>query len=66
MVRTTPESVLDDYARSAGLANYKTILPTEKKTLLKINIFMANLVSRMLTTPWQLEGFIRNAEGRRL
>ncbi len=38
IVRTTPETVLDDYARLMDLVDYATVLPKQNKTLLKINI----------------------------
>ncbi len=59
IVRTSPESVLDDYARLLELAEYQTILPAENKTLLKINISWQTWYPACSTTPWQLEGVIR-------
>jgi hypothetical protein len=38
IVRTSPKTVLDDYARLMDLAEYKRVLPAQNKTLLKINI----------------------------
>jgi uncharacterized protein (DUF362 family) len=59
IVRTTPESVLNDYARLLGLANYQAVLPKEHKTLLKINISWQTWYPACSTTPWQLEGVIK-------
>ncbi len=63
IVRTKPESVLDDYTRLLDLANYPTVLPSEHKTLLKINISWQTWYPACSTTPWQLEGVIRTLQG---
>ena len=59
IVRTTPETVLDDYARLMELANYREVLPQDKTTLLKINISWQTWYPACSTTPWQLEGVTR-------
>ena len=38
VLRTRPETVLDDYKRLMELAGYQEALPKEKDTILKINI----------------------------
>jgi len=62
IVRTTPKTVLDDYARLMELANYQEILPAAHKTLLKINISWQTWYPACSTTPWQLEGVIRKLQ----
>lgn len=62
IVRTTPETVLDDYARLMELANYRTVLPADHKTLLKINISWQTWYPACSTAPWQLEGVIRKLQ----
>ena len=59
IVRTSPETVLDDYARLLDIVDYPTILPRQNKTLLKINISWQTWYPACSTTPWQLEGVIR-------
>jgi len=59
IVRTRPETVLEDYARLLDLAGYQEALPTGKTTLLKINISWQTWYPACSTTPWQLEGVIR-------
>ncbi|MGC9347215.1 MAG: DUF362 domain-containing protein [Anaerolineae bacterium] len=59
IVRTRPETVLDDYARLMDLAGYQEVLPREKTTLLKINISWQTWYPACSTAPWQLEGVIR-------
>ena len=63
IVRTSPETVLDDYARLMELARYREILPKDKTTLLKINISWQTWYPACSTTPWQLEGVIRVLQG---
>ncbi len=62
IVRTSPETVLDDYARLMSLAGYQEILPRDKTTLLKINISWQTWYPACSTTPWQLEGVIRTLQ----
>ncbi len=56
ILRTCPETVLDDYARLMHLARYEDNLPKDKETLLKINISWQIWYPSCSTTPWQLEG----------
>ena len=67
VLKTTPESVLDDYARLMRLAEYRQHLPQDKDTALKINISWHHWYPACSTTPWQLEGVIRTmlADGYR-
>jgi uncharacterized protein (DUF362 family) len=59
VVRTSPDTVLDDYARLMDLVGFREILPQAHKTLLKINISWQTWYPACSTTPWQLEGVIR-------
>ena len=59
VLKTTPESVLDDYARLMRLADYEIHLPKGHPTALKINISWHHFYPACSTTPWQLDGVIR-------
>lgn len=59
VLKTTPETVLDDYKRLLELAEYDKFLPKDKAVLLKINISWHHWYPACSTTPWQLEGVIR-------
>ena len=59
LLRTQPETVLDDYQRLMELADYESALPKDRETLLKINISWQQWYPACSTTPWQLEGVIR-------
>jgi uncharacterized protein (DUF362 family) len=59
VVKTTPETVLEDYARAMELAGYQKVLSPAHETALKINITWHHWYPACNTTPWQLEGVIR-------
>lgn len=59
LLRTRPETVLEDYYRLMHLCNYEANLPKDKETLLKINISWQIWYPACSTTPWQLDGVIR-------
>ncbi len=59
ILRTTPETVLDDYARLMELAHYQDNLPKDQDTLLKINISWQIWYPGCSTAPWQLEGVVK-------
>ena len=58
-VFTTPETVLDDYARLAELAGMEDHLPRDLPTLLKINISWQYYYPACSTPPWQIEGAVK-------
>ena len=62
VLRTRPETVLDDYKRLMELAGYQEALPKDKDTILKINISWQTWYPACSTTPWQLEGVIRTLQ----
>ena len=59
VLKTTPETVLDDYGRLLHLADYQSALPQDRETLLKVNISWQTWYPACSTTPWQVEGVIR-------
>lgn len=59
LIRTKPETVLDDYQRLLHLAQYEASLPKDKETLLKINISWQQWYPACSSAPWQLEGVVR-------
>jgi uncharacterized protein (DUF362 family) len=56
VLKTTPETVIEDYARLMDMADFKTHLPKDKDTILKINISWHYYYPACSTTPWQLDG----------
>ncbi|MDY6973245.1 MAG: DUF362 domain-containing protein [Thermodesulfobacteriota bacterium] len=59
VLKTRPETVLEDYQRLLHLAEYKRFLPKENDTALKINVSWQKYFPACSTAPWQLEGVIR-------
>lgn len=56
VLKTSPESVVPDYARLMKLADFEDHLPKDKDTILKINISWHYYYPACSTTPWQLDG----------
>nr|MDQ2731379.1 DUF362 domain-containing protein [Armatimonadota bacterium] len=59
VLRTTPETVLEDYGRLMRLAEYDKYLDRTRDTALKINISWQNYYPACSSTPWQIEGVIK-------
>jgi len=58
VVKTSPETVLEDYARLYDLVGLEQALPRGNTVGLKINISWQTWYPACSTTPWQLEGSI--------
>jgi uncharacterized protein (DUF362 family) len=56
VVKTTPETVLEDYAKVMELAGLREALPAGPTTALKINISWQTWYPACSSTPWQIEG----------
>ncbi|MGQ9492974.1 MAG: DUF362 domain-containing protein [Anaerolineae bacterium] len=63
ILRTTPQTVLQDYQRLCELAGMKEALDPTAATILKDNISWHLLYPGSNTTPWQLEGTILALHG---
>jgi uncharacterized protein (DUF362 family) len=61
-VRTTPETVLDDYARLMDTLKYEEGLDRNAQTILKNNISWHLFYPSANTTPWQIEGVARKLQ----
>jgi len=59
VLKTTPETVLDDYSRLMRMVDYQAHLPKGHETALKINVSWHHFYPACSTTPWQLEGVVR-------
>jgi uncharacterized protein (DUF362 family) len=59
VLKTSPETVLDDIAKLMKLAGFEKALPKGVQTGLKINISWQTWYPACSSTPWQLEGTIR-------
>jgi uncharacterized protein (DUF362 family) len=59
VVRTRPETVLDDYARVMDLAGYRDTISRDRDTLLKLNLSWTKYFPSCSSQPWQVEGVVR-------
>lgn len=59
VLKTTPETVLDDYRRLMHVAEYEKYIDKTKDTLLKLNLSWTKYFPACSSQPWQVEGVIR-------
>jgi uncharacterized protein (DUF362 family) len=59
VLKTSPQTVLEDFKKSMHLAEYQEYLPKDRDTALKVNITWHYFYPACSTTPWQLEGVIK-------
>ena len=59
IVRTAPETFLEDVHRLMNLASYQDVVAKDADTALKVNISWHHFYPACSTTPWQLDGVIR-------
>ncbi|MPZ14264.1 MAG: DUF362 domain-containing protein [Chloroflexi bacterium] len=59
VVKTRPETVLDDIGRAMRMAGSTHVLSPSRRTGLKINVSWQVYYPACSTTPWQLDGVIR-------
>jgi uncharacterized protein (DUF362 family) len=59
VVRTRPESILEDYARVMRLARYDETIDRAGETLLKLNLSWTKYFPACSSEPWQVEGVVR-------
>lgn len=58
VLKTTPETVLEDYGRAMTMAGYRSVIRPEHDTALKINITWHFWYPACNTPPWELEGVL--------
>ena len=63
VIRTSPETVIEDYGRLMDAADYKASLDPNATTILKNNISWHLLYPSANTTPWQIEGVVKKMQG---
>lgn len=59
VVRTSPETVLEDYGRAMRLAGYREELDPARGTILKLNLSWTLFFPACSSPPWQLDGVLR-------
>ena len=63
VLKTSPETVLEDIEKLMKLAEVESALPKDVKTGLKINVSWQTWYPACSSTPWQLEGVIKTLKG---
>ena len=58
VVRTRPESVIEDYGRVMHLAGYQRTLSRDADTLLKLNLSWTKYFPSCSSQPWQVDGVL--------
>jgi uncharacterized protein (DUF362 family) len=58
VVRTRPETVLEDYARVMELAGYRDTLTPDRDTLIKLNLSWTKYFPACSSQPWQVDGIV--------
>jgi uncharacterized protein (DUF362 family) len=58
VVRTSPATVLTDYARVMELAGYRDTLSRDRDTLIKLNLSWTKYFPACSSQPWQVDGVV--------
>jgi uncharacterized protein (DUF362 family) len=59
VLRTTPQTIFDDYARLMHMAEYQSFLSKDTETMIKLNLSWTKYFPSCSSQPWQLEGLLR-------
>ena len=59
VLKTSPETVLEDYGRLMRLAQYEKFIPKGNETIIKINLSWTKYFPACSSQPWQLEGVVK-------
>lgn len=59
VLKTRPETVIDDYRHLIELVEYKKFLDPQEDLLLKLNLSWTKFFPACSTPPWQLEGVVK-------
>ena len=59
VLKTTPQTVIEDYGRVMELAGYRKFLPKSRETIIKLNLSWSLYFPSCSTEPWQLDGVLK-------
>lgn len=59
VLKTSPQSVLDDYQKLMRLAEYERDISKDNTTMIKLNLSWTKYFPSCSSEPWQLEGVLR-------
>ncbi len=63
VLKTSPQTVLDDYAKLMKLAEWSRFLSRDRDTLVKLNLSWTKYFPACSSQPWQVEGVVRALVG---
>lgn len=63
VVKTSPETVLEDYRKVMALAGFKQALPRSFDTVIKLNLSWSLFFPACSSPPWQLDGVLKTLRG---
>ena len=58
VVRTRPDTVVEDYGRVMDLAGYRDALPQDRDTIIKLNLSWTKCFPACSSQPWQVDGVV--------
>ncbi|MFA9452758.1 MAG: DUF362 domain-containing protein [Candidatus Aminicenantaceae bacterium] len=59
VLKTRPESVVEDYRKLLHLAEYGSFIPQDQETLIKLNLSWTKYFPACSSQPWQVEGLVK-------
>ncbi|MHA1291742.1 MAG: DUF362 domain-containing protein [Promethearchaeota archaeon] len=59
VVKTSPKTVLEDYAKLMHMANYQKYYLKDRKTIIKLNLSWSKFFPACSSPPWQVEGVLK-------
>lgn len=59
VIKTSPETILEDYKKLMHMADYENHFLKEQKTILKLNLSWSKFFPACSSPPWQVEGVIK-------
>ena len=63
VVRTRPDTVVEDYGRVMDLAGYRDVLPQDRDTIIKLNLSWTKYFPACSSQPWQVDGVVTKMIG---
>ncbi|MFW9969853.1 MAG: DUF362 domain-containing protein [Candidatus Odinarchaeota archaeon] len=59
IIKTSPQSILEDYRKLMQLANYTNYFKKNEKIILKLNLSWSKFFPACSSPPWQVEGVLK-------
>ncbi len=59
IIKTSPETVLNDYAKLINMANFQEHCPKDQKIIIKLNLSWSKFFPACSSPPWQVEGVLK-------